>query len=104
MSTAPKKPTSTKRRSTDADTVRDLLTWLRRNHVAVSRVRVGDVELDGLIDTSRVGPAVSEMLANGSGAADLRRQFGGAAIDRLERDNKDGPDGDYPVVSEPDDD
>lgn len=90
MSTAPPKTTSrrTRPRPTDADQARDLVRWCRANAVHVSRVRVGDVELDGLADLSRF-PAPSEVVAtSGAGTGDLKAQFAGEALERLRRDEQ----------------
>jgi len=76
-------------RPTDADQARDLIRWCRGNAIHVQRVRVGDVELDGLADLSRISaPAAAEVVNGGSGAADLKAQFAGEALERLRRDEQ----------------
>jgi len=52
-------------------------------------VRVGEVELDGLADLSRISAATAtEVVNGGAGAADLKAQFGGDALERLRRDEQ----------------
>lgn len=90
--------TTASRRPGDDQRARDLLSWCRKSGIHVSRVRVGDVELDGLVDITRI--PIPEVGTQGQ-QTDLREQFGGAALARLELDRQRSSGG---VFAEDDDD
>ena len=100
MSTTTRK-TSKASRSTDADRVRDMLMWCRARGVHVQRIRIGDVELDGIADRTALGGSLADAAATPP-VTDIRRQFGGDALDRLHRETGDGPNGGAVVVEEDD--
>ena len=83
MPPTPKTKTTSSRRPGDDARARDLLTWARLQGIHVSRLRVGDVELDGVIDLRRVAlPSPTD----DARATDLRAEFGGAGLDRMRAD------------------
>lgn len=92
--------TTSGRRPGDDQRARDLLTWCRKTGIHVSRLTVGDVTIDGIVDLQRVPIPTADADSNPS---DLRAQFGGAALDRLAADQqRDGANGVF--AAEPDDD
>lgn len=66
------------------DDVRSLLLWLRSQRIAVTRVRVGDTELDIAVDMELAPQAPS--LSNDRPPQDPYEVFGGAALKRLRED------------------
>lgn len=100
MSTTPKTKTTSSRQPGDDVRARELLTWARLQGIHVSRIRVGDVELDGLIDLRRVALPTPTDEAHGT---DLRTAFGGAGLDRMRADaERQG--GVFQETRDPDDD
>lgn len=69
----------------DADRVRALLLWCRDQNIHVGRLRIGDVELDGIADMARL-QVPAEVPARA--ATDLRAVYGADALERLMRDRK----------------
>lgn len=93
------KTTASTSPGTDDQRARDLVLWCRRQGIHITRVRVGDVELDGMADLRRI-PSVDPGLTEP--ASNWREHYGGAALDRLKRERP-GDDG-AAVVDDEDDD
>lgn len=60
-----------------------LLAWLRRERYHISRIHIGDVEIDGIVDMTHINAIDDQRPAP---ATDLREAYGGGAIDRLRRE------------------
>ncbi|MBP9863358.1 MAG: hypothetical protein KBD62_35765 [Kofleriaceae bacterium] len=101
MPTTPKTTKTTSNRRGDDARARELMTWARLQGIHVSRIRVGDVELDGLIDLRRVALPTPTDEAHGT---DLRTAFGGAGLERMRADAERQGGGVFQERRDPDDD
>ena len=74
----------------DVDAAKRMLLWARSERIALSRVKVGDVEIDVAADLA-LAPS-SPSLANPRPAEDPSAKFGGEALARLrEQERQDTP-------------
>lgn len=85
----------------DAGKAAALLLWARRERFAVSRVRVGTVEVDVVADLSLA--TATPPKTTSSQATDLMQQYGGEALKKLEERHA-AEDGEASRTTEEDDD